>query len=384
MYLICFADRITISVVAPMIQREFGFDKLTMGFIFSAFVFAYALGQIPGGWVGDRLGPRRVLPGIVAIWSLFTTLTAQAFSATSFIVVRLLFGFSEGGAYPTATRAMQLWYPKEERGFVQGITHGFSRFGGAIVPPVAIFIMNMWGWRAVFYVFGVLGIFWSVLFYAFYRNTPEEHKWVNKSSPVITNFGGPWGVYSVVATGFLGALCKDEKVVQTSLLATQAMITSGVWANIIKVLTGRERPLADYTFSNSEGGIWYGPFALWDEDLATRKPVSAFDAFPSGHTATAFSIATVFAMQYRDKKAIPIICYSAATLVGISRLTEHEHWSSDVFVGGLLGYLCGRQVVNHYNKTHRNKADSLSSISQYKTEFTFIQNGNQVGFSVKW
>ena len=181
MYLICFADRITISVVAPMIQREFGFDKLTMGFIFSAFVFAYALGQIPGGWVGDQLGPRRVLPGIVVIWSLFTTLTAQAFSATSFIVVRLLFGFIEGGAYPTATRAMQLWYPKQERGFVQGITHSFSRFGGALVPPVAIFIMNLWGWRAVFYVFGVFGILWSILFYAFYRNTPEEHNWVNKS-----------------------------------------------------------------------------------------------------------------------------------------------------------------------------------------------------------
>jgi sugar phosphate permease len=76
---------------------------------------------------------------------------------------------------------MQLWYPKQERGFVQGITHSFSRFGGAIVPPVAIFIMNMWGWRAVFYVFGVFGIFWSILFYAFYRNTPEEHNWVNKS-----------------------------------------------------------------------------------------------------------------------------------------------------------------------------------------------------------
>jgi sugar phosphate permease len=181
MYLICFADRVTISVVAPMIQREFGFDKLTMGFIFSAFVSAYALGQIPGGWVGDQFGPRRVLPGIVAIWSFFTTLTAQAFGATSFIVVRFLFGFSEGGAYPTATRAMQLWYPRQERGFVQGATHGFSRLGGAIVPPVAIFIMSLWGWRAVFYVFGVLGIFWSILFYTVYRNTPEENKWVNKA-----------------------------------------------------------------------------------------------------------------------------------------------------------------------------------------------------------
>lgn len=181
MYLICFAHRIAISVLAPMIQREFGFDKLTMGFIFSAFVIAYALGQIPGGWIGDQLGPRRALPVIVAVWSLFTVLTAQAFSAASFIAVRLLFGFSEGGAYPTATRAMQLWYPKQERGFVQGIAHAFSRFGGAVVPPVAIFIMEIWGWRAVFYVFGAFGIGWSILFYAVYRNTPEENKWVNKA-----------------------------------------------------------------------------------------------------------------------------------------------------------------------------------------------------------
>jgi sugar phosphate permease len=180
MYLLCFADRITLSVIAPVIQREFGFDKVTMGFIFSAFVFAYALGQFPGGWIGDQLGPRRVLPGIVTVWSLFTMLTAQAFGAISFIVVRVLFGFSEGGAYPTATRAMQLWFPKEERGFAQGITHSFSRFGGAIVPPVAIFIMKLWGWRAVFYFFGAFGLIWSVLFYAVYRNTPEEHKWVNR------------------------------------------------------------------------------------------------------------------------------------------------------------------------------------------------------------
>ena len=216
------------------------------------------------------------------------------------------------------------------------------------------------------------------------RVQKQKHNWINKSSPVITNFGGSWGVYSVLATGVISAVCKNEKGVQTSLLATQAMITSGVWANIVKILTGRERPMADYVFSKSEGGAWYGPFAAWDQDLAIRKPVSAFDAFPSGHTATAFSIATVFATQYKDRKAIPIICYSAATLVGISRLTEHEHWASDVFVGGILGYLCGKQVVNHYNKTHQNLANSLPSKSKNKTELTFIQEGNRVGLFLKW
>jgi membrane-associated phospholipid phosphatase len=216
------------------------------------------------------------------------------------------------------------------------------------------------------------------------RVQKKDHKWINKSSPVITNFGGSWGVYSVIAAGALSAACKNEKGLQTSLMATQAMITSGVWVNIIKILTGRERPIADYTFSNTEGGKWYGPFSKWDQHLKIRKPVSEFDAFPSGHTATAFSIATVFASQYKDIKAIPVICYSAATLVGISRLTEHEHWASDVFVGGIMGYLCGKQVVNHYNKTHQYPVNPLLSKSKNKTELTFIQYSNQVGILLKW
>ena len=216
------------------------------------------------------------------------------------------------------------------------------------------------------------------------RVQKSEHKWVNKSSPVITKFGGSWGVYSVIAAGALSAVCKNEKGLQTSLLATQAMITSGVWVNIIKILTGRERPIADYTFSKTAGGAWYGPFSKWDQDLKIRKPVSEFDAFPSGHTATAFSIAAVFASQYKDIKAIPVICYSVATLVGISRLTEHEHWASDVFVGGIIGYLCGKQVVNHYNKTHRDPANPLSSKSKNKTELTLIQYSNRVGILLKW
>lgn len=216
------------------------------------------------------------------------------------------------------------------------------------------------------------------------RVQKSRHNWVNKTSPVITRFGGDWGVYSVIAAGLFGAADKNEKLVQTSLLATQAMITSGVWANIIKILTGRERPIADYAFSKTRGGEWYGPFAKYAQDLAIRKPVSAFDAFPSGHTATAFSIATVFATQYKDKPAVPVICYSAATLIGISRLTEHEHWASDVFAGGLLGYVCGKQVVNHFNKTYQNPGNFRDPKSDIKREITFIQNGNQVGFNIIW
>ena len=216
------------------------------------------------------------------------------------------------------------------------------------------------------------------------RFQKQKHNWVNKSSPFITEFGSNTGIFSVIAFGSLSAALKNEKGVQTSLLASQAMITSGVWVRLIKMLSGRDRPSAAYAFSNLEAGNWYGPFAQFDQDLALKKPGSAFDAFPSGHTATAFSIATVFALQYKDIKAVPIISYTAATLVGISRLTEHAHWASDVFAGALLGYLCGRQVVSHYNKTHQAALNPMRSKLKIKTELTFIQYENQFGFSLKW
>jgi len=216
------------------------------------------------------------------------------------------------------------------------------------------------------------------------RVQKEKHKWVNITSPVITEFGSNYGIISVAAFGLTSAVFKNKKGVQTSLLASQAVITSGVWAQIFKQITSRERPFSAYINSRTEGGHWYKPFTKFDQDFFPKKPGSSFDAFPSGHTATAFSIATVFAFQYKDKPAIPIISYSAATLVGISRLTEHEHWASDVFAGALLGYVCGRQVVSHYDKTHRDAFSSMESKSKIKKELTFIQYGNQIGFSLRW
>lgn len=216
------------------------------------------------------------------------------------------------------------------------------------------------------------------------RVQKQEHGWVNKSSPVITQFGTTYGTVTVASIGLLSAVFKKQKGVQTSLLATQALITSAAWVQLIKHFTGREDPSASYVYSKMPGGKWWGPFAQYDQDLPVYKSVSSFDAFPSGHTAAAFSIATVFASQYSDTKAIPVISYTMATLVGISRLTEHQHWASDIFVGGLLGYVCGKQVVSHYNNTHKNPDTLLFSKSKINPEFTFIQNGNQVGLCLKW
>ncbi len=193
MYLITYLDRVNISTAAPQISKEFGFDKITMGVIFSAFVWAYALFQVPGGWLSDRFGARGVLTGVVAYWSIMTAATAAAFSGASFIVVRFLFGIGEAGAFPGATRAMQLWYPRRERGFVQGITHSASRLGAAIAPPIVVLIMSNLGWRSVFFICGAVGLLWSLWWALSYRNLPEEHHLVNQAELEAIRGRGPNG-----------------------------------------------------------------------------------------------------------------------------------------------------------------------------------------------
>ena len=193
MYLITYLDRVNISTAAPQISKEFGFNNVTMGYIFSAFVWAYALFQVPGGWLSDRFGPRGVLTTIVAYWSLMTAATGAAFNATSFIVLRFLFGVGEAGAFPGATRAMQLWYPRGERGFVQGITHSASRAGAAIAPPIVLLIMLNLGWRWAFVFCGAIGILWSLWWGLTYRNLPEDHAMVNRAELEAIRGVGPDG-----------------------------------------------------------------------------------------------------------------------------------------------------------------------------------------------
>jgi sugar phosphate permease len=193
MYLITYLDRVNISTAAPVISKEFGFDNITMGYIFSAFVWAYALFQVPGGWLSDRFGARKVLGCVVAYWSVMTAATGLAFSATSFIVIRFLFGVGEAGAFPGATRAMQLWYPRQERGFVQGITHSASRAGAAIAPPIVLLIMLNLGWRWAFYICGAVGFAWALWWSFSYRNLPEEHGMVNPAELERIRGVGPQG-----------------------------------------------------------------------------------------------------------------------------------------------------------------------------------------------
>lgn len=178
-YMITYMDRVVISSAAPTIQKEFGFSLVTMGWILASFRWGYALFQIPGGWLGDWIGPRRALALVVGWWSLFTSITALAWSATSMAAARFLFGLGEAGAFPIATRSLSRWMLPHERGFAQGITHAGSRLGAAFTPPLVVALIAAYGWRAPFWVFGTLGVGWAALWIFYYRDTPDEHKGVN-------------------------------------------------------------------------------------------------------------------------------------------------------------------------------------------------------------
>jgi sugar phosphate permease len=180
-YMITYMDRVVISVTGPLIQAEYGLSNKSWGWVLGIFQIGYALFQIPGGWLGDRFGPRRVLTGVVVWWSCFTALTTATWGAGSMLVCRFLFGCGEAGAFPNATRSLSRWMLPSERGFAQGVTHAGARLGAALTPVLVVWLMLRFGWRAPFLIFACLGLAWAAIWFSYYRDTPQEHQGTNAS-----------------------------------------------------------------------------------------------------------------------------------------------------------------------------------------------------------
>ena len=176
---ITYLDRICLSAAAPRISRDLGLSDLQMGYVFSIFALSYAVFEIPAGWLGDRIGQRKVLTRIVAGWSVFTCLTGIAWSYPVLLVTRFAFGAAEAGAFPTVARALARWFPPHERAQANGVSWMGARMGGAIAPALAAFLIGLIGWRWTFAVLGVLGIGWCLWFWRWYRDDPAQHPNVN-------------------------------------------------------------------------------------------------------------------------------------------------------------------------------------------------------------
>jgi len=203
---ITYIDRVCISQAAPAIRRDLGLGPVEMGTVFTAFGWAYALCEIPGGYLGDRFGPRSVLMRVVLWWSFFTAATGWAWNFLSLTVTRFLFGMGEAGCFPNLTKAFTTWLPERERVRAQGIMWLSARWGGAFTPYLVVIVMDLVGWRHSFEIFGAVGCIWAVLFYRWYRNDPRENPNLNSAERALlarsaTNATGhgdvPWGLFLV-------------------------------------------------------------------------------------------------------------------------------------------------------------------------------------------
>lgn len=178
---ITYLDRVCISITAPAMMRDLKLSPLEMSFVFSAFTATYAIFEIPTGWWGDRRGTRIVLTRIVTWWSCFTGLTAAAWNFTSLVTLRALFGVGEAGAWPNVARTLSRWFPARERGTAQGIFFMGAHLGGGVTPFAVAAITSVLPWRAVFPVFGSIGLVWAIAWYRWFRNEPREHPSVSET-----------------------------------------------------------------------------------------------------------------------------------------------------------------------------------------------------------
>ena len=213
--MITYLDRVCFGTVATNIQSEFGLKEADMGWLFGAFGFAYAIFEIPTGWLGDKFGARSTLIRVVLWWSAFTALTGCIFPSPNafalLLTVRFLFGVGEAGAYPNIARALHNWFPFGERGSAKGAVWMAGRFSGGIAAFIVYALMyktvdasggTVVHWRHAFYIFGGIGILWCAFWWWFYRDNPADKPGVNQAEIDLIQLGTgshheklvvPWG-----------------------------------------------------------------------------------------------------------------------------------------------------------------------------------------------
>ncbi|HMG51404.1 MAG TPA: MFS transporter [Inquilinus sp.] len=202
MYFIMYVDRVNLSIAAPLIKGELHLSNTELGLALGAFGYCYALFQIISGYLGDRIGARRMLSISGLFWTGGTVLAGFASGLWTLIGARLLVGIGEAGTIPTATGAISRWVPKVRRGFAQGFTHTSARLAAAVTPPLVVALIPLLGWRGAFVVLGVASFLWVAVWWNYFRDDPREHEGITEAElaelPVLDREVGsratvPWG-----------------------------------------------------------------------------------------------------------------------------------------------------------------------------------------------
>jgi ACS family glucarate transporter-like MFS transporter len=264
---VTYLDRVCIGVAAPHIMRDLGLSRVQMSFVFSAFTAAYAIFEIPTGRWGDRVGTRRVLTRIVVWWSSFTILTGAAFNYVSLLVMRFLFGAGEAGAWPNVARTFSRWFPRSERGTVQGIFFMGAHLAGGLTPLLVTAMLRSVDWRTMFFVFGSVGYFWALAWWRWFRDDPADHPSVGAAERDLIlagraasgSHGALGGMRRLLANRNVAMLCAMYFtqtygfIFYVTWLPTYLDSTRGFTATMLGAMAGL--PLTLSVFADLFGGI---------------------------------------------------------------------------------------------------------------------------------
>jgi sugar phosphate permease len=187
-WLMSYIDRSLMPMAVPLITQEFHMSPTVMGVVISAFFVGYASMQIPGGILADKIGARKTITLGVAAWSMFSLLTGMAWSLTSLIWVRILFGLGEGIHPPAAFKALSAWFNSAERARANGFVMSSNAIGPMIAPILFAVVMGAFGWRKAFYLLSIPGFLITLAAYWYLRDTPDEHPSITASE--LAEIGG--------------------------------------------------------------------------------------------------------------------------------------------------------------------------------------------------
>jgi MFS transporter, ACS family, aldohexuronate transporter len=177
--LINYIDRLTVSVLAPVITRDLGLTNTEFGGILTWFLFAYTISQGLSGKLYDRVGTKRGFVCSIVLWSLAAIAHAFARGLASLSVFRFILGLGEAGNWPGAAKTVAEWFPIRERAFGMAIFNSGAAIGSVVAPPLIVWLSLKYGWQTTFIVTGSLGFVWLAFWLLFYQ-TPERHKWLSE------------------------------------------------------------------------------------------------------------------------------------------------------------------------------------------------------------
>ena len=171
-----YLDRANLAIAAPLLGKELGIDSVRMGLVLSAFGWSYVVCQVPGGWLVDRMHPRRLYAVLIVLWSVATAMLGLSTGLAMLFALRLAIGAMEAPSYPINNRVVTTWFPENERATAIGCYTSGQFVGLAFLTPALMYLQVHFGWRSIFISVGALGILWGAVWYAIYRGPLSDRR----------------------------------------------------------------------------------------------------------------------------------------------------------------------------------------------------------------